>query len=123
MEQKSYHENLKSKIDKFVHLVYRFTKSFPREELYGTTSQLRRAALSVVLNYIEGYARNRKLVQINFFEISYGSLKESQYLIEFSEKEGFVGKDNADLPMALELADEIGAMLWKTISGLQNKKE
>ena len=52
-----FHDILKRKMDEYVHLVYKITRSFPREELYGSTSQLRRAALSVVLNYIEGYAR------------------------------------------------------------------
>ena len=121
MEQKSYHENLKSKIDEFVHLVYKLTKNFPREELYGVTSQLRRAALSVALNYIEGYARNRRLVQINFFEMSYGSLKEAKYLLKFSIKEGFLAENNIDSSKAIELADEIGAMLWSALNGLRSK--
>ncbi len=54
-----YQEKLKSKMDEYAHLVYRLTKNFPKEELYGTTSQIRRAALSVVLNYIEGCARRK----------------------------------------------------------------
>jgi len=57
MEDGNYFQELKIKMDKYVHLVYRVTKSFPKEELYGTVSQLRRATLSVVLNYIEGFAR------------------------------------------------------------------
>ncbi|MDP3726651.1 MAG: four helix bundle protein, partial [bacterium] len=69
-----FHEILKRKMDEFVHLVYHITKDFPKSELYGATSQLRRASLSIILNYIEGYARKRQLVKINFFEISYGSL-------------------------------------------------
>ena len=56
-------------MDKYAHDVYAITKNFPKDELYGVTSQLRRAALSVVLNYIEGYSRKKKLVMINFFEI------------------------------------------------------
>lgn len=59
-----FHDALKRKIDEFVHLVYRLTKEFPKSELYGATSQLRRAALSVALNYIEGYARKRRLVKL-----------------------------------------------------------
>ena len=50
-------DKLKRKMDEYVHLVYKLTRKFPKEELYGTTSQLRRAALSVILNYIEGFAR------------------------------------------------------------------
>lgn len=65
-----FHEELKSKMDEYAHLVYKVTKSFPREELYGIISQLRRSSLSVVLNYVEGYARGRDKVHRNFLEIS-----------------------------------------------------
>ncbi|TRZ80360.1 four helix bundle protein [bacterium] len=100
-------------MDEFVHLVYKITKNFPKEEIYGTTSQLRRAALSVILNYIEGYARKRQKVYKNFLEISYGSLKESKYLIYFSLKENYLNKE--DYQKANKLSDEIGAMLWTTM--------
>ncbi len=43
-------------MDEYVHFIYKITKTFPKEELYGATSQLRRSSLSVILNYIEGYA-------------------------------------------------------------------
>ena len=111
--RKQFHELLKERMDEFVHLVYRITKDFPREELYGATSQLRRAVLSVILNYIEGFARKRRLVKINFFEISYGSLQESKYLLEFAQKENWITE--AVFRDAAKIADEIGAMLWKTI--------
>lgn len=111
-----FHEALKRKMDEFVHLIYRITKDFPKSELYGATAQLRRAALSLILNYIEGYARKRPLVKINFFEISYGSLKESKYLLEFSFKERWI-KEN-DHKTAINLSEEIGAMLWKTLEHL-----
>ena len=114
-----FHDELKSKMDKYVHLVYAFTKKFPREELYGVTSQLRRATLSVILNYIEGYARGRDKIHTNFLEISYGSLKESKYLLHFSSVEGYLSKE--EYKNAMQLADEIGAMLWKSIVGLKSK--
>jgi len=79
----TYHEKLKVKMDTYVHQVYKITKGFPKDELYGATSQLRRAALSVILNYVEGYARGKNKVHKNFLEISYGSLKESKYLLHF----------------------------------------
>ena len=103
-------------MDEFVHLVYRITKDFPKSELYGSKSQLRRASLSVILNYIEGYARKRKLVKINFFEISYGSLQESKYLVGFALREGWLQETN--YKTALNLTEEIGAMLWKTLEHL-----
>lgn len=117
--QNKFYLKLRDLMDEYAHYVYYITKNFPKDELYGVTSQIRRAALSVVLNYIEGYSRKKKLVMINFFEISYGSLKESKYLLNFSFKEKHL-KEN-EYKKALELAEEIGAMLW-TISENLGKK-
>jgi len=108
-----FHDELKLKMDKYVHTVYRLAKRFPKEELYGVTSQLRRAALSVILNYIEGYARGRDKVYVNFLEISYGSLKESKYLLHFSLVEKYLSTE--EYVKVIQLADDIGAMLWGTI--------
>lgn len=115
MEQR-FHDNLKVKMDEFAHSVYKITKNFPRDELYGLTSQLRRAALSIILNYIEGYARGGNKIYKNFLEISYGSLKEAKYLLHFSLAEEYLVK--AEYEKTINLAEEIGAMLWKTIKSL-----
>lgn len=117
MDENSFHGKLKLKMDEFVHYVYLITKEFPKDELYGVISQIRRASLSVILNYIEGYARRRKLVMLNFFETSYGSLKESKYLLYFSLKEGYLKEK--EYQKLINLAEEIGAMLWKTIKNLE----
>lgn len=109
----NFHSSLKKKMDEFVHTVYKVTRSFPKEEMYCLTSQLRRAALSVILNYIEGYARINNKVNKNFLEISYGSLKESEYLIEFAYAESLLDKKDSDF--LLDQADQIGAMLWSTL--------
>lgn len=109
----TFHEQLKKKMDEFVHLVYALTRKFPKEELYGVISQLRRAALSIVLNYIEGYARKGDKEHKNFLRISYASLKESKYLLHFSLVEKYLNVD--EYRKAIKLADEIGAMLWGTI--------
>lgn len=100
-------------MDEYAHLVYRFTKKFPREEVYGVTSQIRRAALSVILNFIEGFARIRPQVKKNFWETAYGSLKESKYLLHFSMVEGYLEKNEYD--RAIKIAEQIGAMLWKAL--------
>jgi len=117
MKHGTYHEELKKKMDEYVHLVYRLTRSFPKEELYGVISQLRRAVLSVILNYIEGYARGKGKVYKNFLEISYGSLKESKYLLHFSLVEKYLSQQ--DYERVIELAEDIGAMLWGIISNLK----
>ena len=111
-------EKLKGKMNEFAHGVYDVTKKFPREEIYGITSQIRRASLSVALNYIEGYARKRSLVKKNFWEISYGSLQESKYLLEFSFEECLIAE--IDYNKYLNLANEIGAMLWRSLESLND---
>jgi len=122
MEQKTknrFHDILKEKADNFAFSVYKITKNFPRDEIYGITSQLRRASLSVILNYIEGYARVGDKQYKNFLQISYGSLKESTYLIYFAFRENYINKKDYD--NLISLADELGAMLWKTIQCIKEK--
>lgn len=119
MKKNNFHEQLKEKMDEYVHFVYKITKQFPKEEMYGITSQLRRSSMSIILNYIEGYARNmnnKNKVYKNFLEISYGSMKESAYLLEFSLKEKYISK--TDFEKSNKLLDEIGAMLWGTLQKL-----
>lgn len=114
--QSNYFDLLKSKMDAYVHFVYKLSKNFPRDELYGCTSQLRRATLSVVLNFIEGFARKKPAVKRNFWEISYGSLQESKYLINFCFVESYI--EETDYKKANEMAEEIGAMLWRALAPL-----
>lgn len=111
-----YQKNLKSKMDACAHYVYKITQNFPKYELYGITSQIRRAAVSVVLNYVEGYARRKPLVRLNFLEISYGSLQESKYLLKFSFDENYINQEEYNF--SIKLAEEIGAMLWKDLDNL-----
>lgn len=108
--KQSFHYKLRSKIDEYIHLVYKATRNFPKEELYGVVSQLRRAVISIMLNYVEGYARNRGKVHKNFLEISYGSLKESMYLLEFCLKENYLNQQDYDRISII--GNEIGAMIW-----------
>jgi len=114
-----FHDRLKVLVDEYAHFVYKISKQFPKEEIYGITSQIRRASLSVALNYIEGYSRRRKQVMLNFYEISFGSLKESKYLLGFSFEENYLNKTEFDF--SNKLADEIGAMLYSTIQNLEYK--
>lgn len=115
-----FHAKLKQKMNELVHFIYSISNNFPKEEIYGSKSQIRRAALSIILNYIEGYARKRSLVYINFLEISYGSLTESDYLLDFSYEEKWINE--TDYGKAKVLAKEIGAMLWSTIEGIKKKQ-
>src|SRR3989338_4991532 len=89
-----YQLEIKEKMDNLVHCIYKITKTFPKSELFGITSQMNRASLSIILNYVEGYARQRILVRLNFLEISYGSLKELDYLLNFVYKEEMIRKED-----------------------------
>jgi four helix bundle protein len=112
-----YHDELKLNIHLYVKLIYRITKKFPRDEQFGITSQLRRSGMSIMLNYIEGFARRKGdncKVYKNFLEMSYGSLKESKYLLYFSSEEGYCSKE--EYCEGLKHADKIGKMIWGIIS-------
>ena len=59
--------------------VYRFTERFPRHELFGLTSQLRRAAVSVPANFAEGFRKRSHADKLRFYNIAQGSLEECRY--------------------------------------------
>ena len=59
--------------------IYRLTAAFPKDELFGLTSQMRRAAVSVVSNIVEGCAYDSQAEYRHFLEIAFGSLKELHY--------------------------------------------
>ena len=69
------------KAHKFALEVYRFTDSFPRSELYGLTSQLRRAAVSVAANIAEGFKKIGKADKARFMNTSQGSIEECRYYL------------------------------------------
>jgi len=110
---------LLKKADEFAFTVYQLSKKFPREELFGITSQLRKAALSVPLNIIEGFARRSRLDHRRFSEIAYGSLKEAKYLLYFCCREKYISKKEYE--ETIKLSEEIGKMLWKKIQTLENQ--
>ncbi len=109
-----FNQSLSDKIDLFVHSVYDLTGSFPRDEIFGATSQLRRSALSVALNFTEGYARCSTNELHRFLKISYGSLKEALYLVRFAYKRKWIESDNHQ--KIEDLGDEISRMLWSIFS-------
>ncbi len=91
--------------------VYGATKRFPRDEIYGITSQLRRAALSVPTNIVEGYARKGDRELARFVGIAIGSLSETEYLLDFSRRLGYLTeKEYASLEA---IRSDVGKLLWK----------
>lgn len=115
----NFHDKLKLFIHKYILLTYKLSKKYPSEERYGLMSQDQRSSVSVMLNYVEGYARMKNQVTINFLEISYASLKESIYCKFLAFELDYINK--LDYEEALSLKEKIGAMLYKTIDGLKNK--
>lgn len=114
-----FHKRLKSLIHSYILLTYTSTKKYPDDERYGLISQDRRAAVSVMLNYVEGYARMKPLVTLNFYETAYGSLKESIYVRFLATELGYISQD--EYRKALLFKDEIAAMLYSTIEGMRKK--
>ncbi len=74
-------------------LVYFKTKSFPKEELYGITSQLRRAVVSVPTNIAEGASREHKKEYLHFLYVARGSIAEVEYLLHLSRRIGYLKDD------------------------------
>jgi four helix bundle protein len=72
------------KAHEFVLKVYEFTAKFPREELYGLSSQFRRAAVSIPANIAEGFKKNGLKDKVRFYNIAEGSINECLYYIRLS---------------------------------------
>jgi four helix bundle protein len=74
--------------------VYEITRQFPREELFGLTSQMRRAAVSIASNIVEGCGRESHQDYLRFLGIAYGSARELDYQISLSQQLGFLSDDS-----------------------------
>lgn len=79
--------------DRLVIGVYDATRSFPADELYGLVSQMRRAAVSVVANIVEGCGRRTEPEFDRFLDIAFGSIRELGYLIDLSGRLGYLQGD------------------------------
>lgn len=109
---------LYAKADKFATRAYEISGNFPRHELFGLTSQFRRAALSVVLNIVEGFARQSSNEFRRFLLISFGSLEECRYLINFAIKQRYLDtKDGDDL---VSIMNEVAKITWTIIYKQKN---
>ena len=69
------------KAHQFVLLVYELSKDFPKSEVYGLTSQLRRAAVSIAANIAEGFKKRSLTDKLRFLNIAQGSLEECRYYL------------------------------------------
>ncbi len=94
------------KAHKLVLAVYRLTQGFPKHELYGVTSQLRRATVSIPANIAEGFRRKGKRDKARLINIAHSSLEECRYYLFLSEDLKY-----ADCRSLAELTVEISKML------------
>lgn len=97
--------------------IYRVTRQFPKEETFGLISQMRRAAVSVPANIVEGFKKRGIRDKINFYNISQASLEELRYYLILSNDLRYLSKTD-DLESQ---ADEISRMLTKMIQNLDDK--
>ena len=97
-------------------LVYQLSKAFPREDLYGLTSQMRRAAVSIPSNIAEGAGRLNTPEYRQFLGIARGSSFELQTHLTIARELGF--GDAAQIVVAEGLCNEVGKMIFGAIAGL-----
>jgi four helix bundle protein len=76
--------------DELVLMVYKITKCFPKDELFGLTSQLRRAAVSTPSNIVEGASRDTEVEFLRFLDIADGSASELDYQISLAYRLGYI---------------------------------
>lgn len=98
---------------------YQLTKHFPRDELFGLTSQIRRAAASIPANIAEGNGRELTGPYIQSLRIAQGSLKELETHLLLSQRVSLA--QDADLSAAFAKCESVGKMLRALIRTLQNK--
>ncbi len=101
----------------FVLEMYRVTLTFPKEEMFGLVSQLKRAVVSIGANIVEGQAQNTKSQYLQFLNHSNGSLSEVEYYLELARDWGYI---SPNLYEKLEnQRREIGFLLFQLINSLR----
>jgi four helix bundle protein len=76
--------------------IYKITRKFPKEEIYGLTSQMRRAAVSVPSNIVEGCARDSQIEYHRFLEIAFGSLRELNYQHSLATRLNYINESDPE---------------------------
>jgi four helix bundle protein len=99
-------------------MCYELTRSFPREELYGMTSQLRRSAVSVPANIAEGYGRGHRAEYLQFLRVANGSLNELETHLHLCVRVRLAEK--CAVQPLLTTSQEVGRMLLALLRSLQS---
>ena len=100
---------------KLVLIIYKATKQFPREELFGLTNQMRRAAVSITSNIAEGFSRQSYREKVQFYSIAQGSNTELQSQLIVAKDVGYLNKNAFD-----EIAYQ-SIIVHKLLNGLIKK--
>jgi four helix bundle protein len=98
-------------------LIYSKTKAFPKEESYGITSQLRRAAVSIPTNIAEGASREHRKEYLNYLYIARSSIAEIEYLLHFVNRIGYLKND--DYKQMEDLRQEAAKTLYGLINSVK----
>jgi four helix bundle protein len=105
--------------DQLVLAIYETTRRFPKEEQFGLTSQMRRAALSVASNIVEGCARSSEADFVRFLDMAYGSAREVEYQLSVAHRLNYLPtKEFQSLNAACE---ETGKVLHGLIRSMRNR--
>jgi four helix bundle protein len=97
--------------------IYKITEKFPKSEIFGITTQIRRSAVSVAANIAEGFSKKGKADKMRYFNISQGSLEETHYYLILISDLGFFNTEEIKVKI-----DEVGRMLKGYIRAIENSK-
>lgn len=104
------------KAHEFVLMVYKVTEKFPKKEMFGLTSQFRKAAISMAANIAEGYRKHGKSDKLRFYNIVQGSQEECSYYILLSFDLSYISSlDHQNLSSLLEIASKLLNNYYKAI--------
>ena len=104
-----------------VELIYEISKKLPKEERYGLTSQMQKAAISIPSNIAEGYSRGYRKEFHRFCQMALGSCSELETHMIIDDRQGYLSKE--DFTKLEECLNYESRMLWKLIKSLRKQKE
>ena len=99
---------------------YNLATAFPKDEIYGLTSQLRRAAVSIPANIAEGHGRDGLGEYIHFLGVAQGSLRETETHLMIASRLGLADKERVG--EVLRLSDEVSRMLGGLMRSLKHRR-
>ncbi|WP_010136903.1 four helix bundle protein [Ochrovirga pacifica] len=104
----------------FVLEVYKLTKQFPKEEIYGLTSQFRRAAISITANISEGYKRTSNKEKLRFYNIAQASLEECRYSLILSNDLNYMNSNTQQIKLIEEVSKLLNGYCKSILNSLNS---